>query len=261
MSEALLHSLDARGVATITLNRPERRNAFDDRLIAELTAVLAAYGADPAVRAVVLTGAGKTFSSGGDLEWMRRMADYAFEDNVADARGLGGLMHTLDRLPKPTIALVNGAAYAGGVGLVACCDIAIASATASFCISEVRIGLIPAVICPYVVAAIGPRQARRYFLTAEVLNAERAREIGLVHAVVAPEGLDDAVEAVVGALLLGAPEAEAEAKAMVFAVDRPLTPEVSVHTYQRIAERRASAEGRDGMSAFLEKREPAWRRP
>ena len=261
MSEALLHSLDARGVATITLNRPERRNAFDDRLIAELTAVLAAYGADPAVRAVVLTGAGKTFSSGGDLEWMRRMADYAFEDNVADARGLGGLMHTLDRLPKPTIALVNGAAYAGGVGLVACCDIAIASATASFCISEVRIGLIPAVISPYVVAAIGSRQARRYFITAEVFDAERAREIGLVHAVVAPEELNDAVEAVVAAILLGAPEAEAEAKAMIFAVDRPLTPEVSAHTYQRIAERRASAEGRDGMSAFLEKREPAWRRP
>ena len=261
MSQSLIHDLDARGVATVTLNRPQTHNAFDDVLIAELTQVLAAYGADPQVRVVVLTGAGKSFSAGADLGWMQRMATYAYEENLADAAALATLLHTLDRLPKPTIARVNGAAYGGGVGLAAACDIVIASDRASFCLSEVKLGLIPAVISPYVVAAIGARQSRRYFVTAEVIDAARAREIGLAHETVAPEDLDGAVEKVIAELLQGAPEAQGEAKDLVFAVDRPLTPEIKADTGRRIAHRRASAEAREGLGAFFAKRQPAWRRP
>ena len=260
MTDALIHGIDARGVATVTLNRPEIHNAFDDALIAELTAVLAAYGANPAVRALILTGAGKSFSAGADLGWMKRMAGYSYEENLADAAGLAQLMHTLDRLPKPTIGLINGAAYGGGVGLVACCDIAIASERASFCLSEVKLGILPAAISPYVVAAIGPRQARRYFQTAEVIPADEARRIGLVHEVVPPDQLDAARDKVLGAIFLGAPGAQADAKDLVFTVDRPLTDEVMSETGRRIALRRASEEGREGISAFLTKREPAWRR-
>ena len=260
MTDALIHGIDARGVATVTLNRPEIHNAFDDALIAELTAVLAAYGANPAVRALILTGAGKSFSAGADLGWMKRMAGYSYEENLADAAGLAQLMHTLDRLPKPTIGLINGAAYGGGVGLVACCDIAIASERASFCLSEVKLGILPAAISPYVVAAIGPRQARRYFQTAEVIPADGARRIGLVHEVVPPDQLDAARDRILAAIFQGAPGAQADAKDLVFTVDRPLTDEVMSETGRRIALRRASEEGREGIGAFLAKREPAWRR-
>lgn len=260
MTDALIHGIDARGVATVTLNRPEIHNAFDDALIAELTAVLAAYGANPAVRALILTGAGKSFSAGADLGWMKRMAGYSYEENLADAAGLAQLMHTLDRLPKPTIGLINGAAYGGGVGLVACCDIAIASERASFCLSEVKLGILPAAISPYVVAAIGPRQARRYFQTAEVIPADGARRIGLVHEVVPPDQLDAARDRILAAIFQGAPGAQADAKDLVFTVDRPLTDEVVSETGRRIALRRASEEGREGIGAFLAKREPAWRR-
>ena len=260
MTDALIHGIDARGVATVTLNRPEIHNAFDDALIAELTAVLAAYGANPAVRALILTGAGKSFSAGADLGWMKRMAGYSYEENLADAAGLAQLMHTLDRLPKPTIGLINGAAYGGGVGLVACCDIAIASERASFCLSEVKLGILPAAISPYVVAAIGPRQARRYFQTAEVIPADEARRIGLVHEIVPPDQLDAARDRILAAIFQGAPGAQADAKDLVFTVDRPLTDEVMSETGRRIALRRASEEGREGIGAFLAKREPAWRR-
>lgn len=261
MSDTLIHALDARGVATVTLNRPHLHNAFDDALIAELTGLLAHYGADPAVRAVILTGAGKSFSAGADLGWMKRMADYSYEENLADAAGLARLMHVLDRLPKPTIGLVNGATYGGGVGLVAACDIAIASERASFCLSEVKLGILPAAISPYVVAAIGPRQARRYFQTAEVISAEDARRIGLVHEVVAPDQLEAARDRILAAIFQGAPGAQADAKDLVFTVDRPLTDEVIAETGRRIALRRASDEGREGLGAFLAKREPAWRSP
>ena len=260
MTDALIHTLDARGVATVTLNRPEVHNAFDDALIAELTGLLAHYGADPAVRALILTGAGKSFSAGADLGWMKRMAGYSYEENLADAAGLARLMNVLDRLPKPTIGLINGAAYGGGVGLVACCDIAIASERASFCLSEVKLGILPAAISPYVVAAIGPRQARRYFQTAEVIPADEARRIGLVHEVVAPDRMEAACDRILAAIFQGAPGAQADAKDLVFTVDRPLTDEVKSETGRRIALRRASEEGREGIGAFLAKREPAWRK-
>jgi methylglutaconyl-CoA hydratase len=260
MTEALLQDIDARGVVTVTLNRPELHNAFDDALIAEMTHVLATLGADPAVRAVVLRGHGRSFSAGADLDWMRRMAGYTREQNRKDAEGLARLMHTLDRLPKPVIAAVQGAAYGGGVGLVAACDIAIASDRASFCLSEVKLGLIPSAISPYVVAAIGARQARRYFLTAEVISAARAREIGLVHEVVTPDALDAAVETTLQALFQGAPIAQAEAKDLVFLVaDQAVDEALIAETGKRIAERRVSAEGREGVGAFLGKRPPAWR--
>lgn len=260
MSDALIHALDARGVATVTLNRPHLHNAFDDALIAELTDVLTAHGENPAVRAVILTGAGKSFSAGADLGWMKRMAGYSHEENLADAAGLARLMHVLDRLPKPTIGLINGAAYGGGVGLVAACDIVLASERATFCLSEVKLGILPAAISPYVVAAIGPRQARRYFQTAEVIAAEDARRIGLVHEIVPPEQLGAACEKILAAIFQGAPGAQADAKDLVFTVDRPLTGEVIAETGRRIALRRASEEGREGIGAFLAKREPAWRK-
>jgi len=260
MTDALIHSLDSRGVATVTLNRPEIHNAFDDALIAELTEVLAAYGENRAVRALILTGAGKSFSAGADLGWMKRMAGYSYEENLADAAGLARLMNVLDRLPKPTIGLINGAAYGGGVGLVACCDIVIASERASFCLSEVKLGILPAAISPYVVAAIGPRQARRYFQTAEVISADEARRIGLVHDVVAPDQMAATRDKILAAIFQGAPGAQADAKDLVFTVDRPLTDEVMSETGRRIALRRASEEGREGIGAFLAKREPAWRK-
>lgn len=259
MQTVVLKQIDERGIATITLNRADRHNAFDDILIAELTEVLVECGAAPEVRAVVLTGAGASFSSGADLGWMRRSADYSFEANVTDAEALARLMKTLDRLPKPTIAAVNGAAYGGGVGLVACCDVAIAVPQATFCLSEVKLGLIPAVIAPYLLAAIGARQARRYFLTAEPFSASKAQELGLVHITTPDDGLAAAVEQAVAALLQGGPAAQSDAKDLIFAVDRPLDDAVIAHTARRIAERRASAEGREGLTAFLDRRPASWR--
>ena len=260
MSSTCLETVDDRGVATLTLNRPDRHNAFDDALIAELTACLSRLGSDPAVRAVVLASSGRSFSAGADLEWMRRMAAQSFNANLADAAGLAELMHTLDRLPKPTIALVQGAAYGGGVGLVACCDVAIASERASFCLSEVKLGLTPATISPYVVSAIGARWARRLFQTAEVLTAVRAREIGLVHEVVPEAGLAAAAEEMLRAVLQGAPGAQADAKALVFLCEgRATDTALREETGRRIALRRASAEGQEGIAAFLDHRPPAWR--
>lgn len=256
----LIEAVDARGVATLTLNRPDRHNAFDDVLIAALTAALDRLGADPLVRAVVLAGAGRSFSAGADLGWMRRMAGYSEAENVADAAALAHMLHTLDRLPKPTLALVHGPAYGGGVGLVACCDIALAAERAQFCLTEVRLGLTPATISPYVVAAIGARQARRWFTTAEPIPAARALAIGLVHEVVPEAELAGARDRVLDALLQGAPGAQADAKALAFlpegrAVDAGLREE----TGRRIAARRASPEGREGVAAFLERRAPSWR--
>jgi methylglutaconyl-CoA hydratase len=257
---AIQQHTDARGIATLTLNRPERHNAFDDALIAELTAALHALAADAAVRAVVLASTGRSFSAGADLEWMRRMAGHSFAENVADAAGLAAMLHTLDRLPKPTVALVQGPAYGGGVGLVACCDIAIASESASFCLTEVKLGLTPATISPYVVNAIGTRHARRCFTTAEVIPATHARAIGLVHEVVPADGLAQAGENVLAALLQGAPGAQAAAKDLVFLCEgRAVDAALAEQTSHRIAERRASDEGREGIAAFLGKRAPAWR--
>ncbi len=254
-----LEAIDEAGVARVTLNRPEVHNAFNDDLIAELTAALMRLEQDPEVRAVVLAAEGKSFSAGADLNWMKRMAGYSEEENRADARGLAGLMRTLNELAKPTIALVQGAAYGGGVGLVACCDIAIAATRASFCLSEVKLGLIPAVISPYVIAAIGERASRRYFVTAERFDAETALRLALVQEVVAPEELEAAGRRVLEALLAGGPEAQAAAKRLVRDMaGRPIDDALVEDTARRIAEVRAGGEAREGVSAFLEKRRPSF---
>ncbi|CAL8969157.1 2,3-dehydroadipyl-CoA hydratase [Rhodoplanes serenus] len=261
MSSTFQEAVDARGIARLTLDRPDRHNAFDDALIADLTAALRRLGNDARVRAVVLASRGRSFSAGADLDWMRRMATLSFEANLKDARGLAELMHTLDRVPKPTVALVQGAAYGGGVGLVACCDVAIASERASFGLSEVKLGLTPATISPYVIAAIGARWARRLFQTAEVISALRAKDIGLVHEVVPEDALEAAGETALSAILQGAPGAQADAKDLVFLCQgRSLDGALGEETCRRIALRRASGEGREGIAAFLDKRPPAWRR-
>jgi methylglutaconyl-CoA hydratase len=260
MSDILL-STDARGIATLTLNRPALRNAFDDALIRDLTDAFGRAAGDTSIRALILTGAGSAFSAGGDLTWMRRMAGYSEAENYADAMALAGMLRALDTLPKPTIARVNGAAFAGGVGLICCCDVTVAAASAIFSISEVRLGLVPATIGPYVVAAIGARAARRYCLTAETFSAEIAHGIGLVHEVVPADELDPAVERVVASLLQGAPGAQGRAKRLIAEVNaRAIDAEVMALTAHTIADARASTEGREGVAAFLEKRPPAWRR-
>lgn len=259
MASSLTVDVDARGVATVTLDRPALHNAFDDALIAALTDALRSLGRDEAVRVVVLAARGKSFSAGADLDWMRRTAGYSREENLRDAEALAALMRTLDGLPRPTVAVVQGPAYGGGVGLVACCDVAVASTAATFCLSEVRLGLAPAVISPYVVAAIGPRAARRYALTAERFDAAEARRLGLVHEAVAPEALEAAAGRIVAALLAGGPRAVAAAKSLLARVARaPLDDGLVAETAERIAALRASEEGREGLSAFLEKRTPGW---
>lgn len=259
MTATILTDCNATGVATLTLNRPALHNAFDDQLIAELTTALQRLAADTGVRAVVLAAHGKSFSAGADLNWMRRMAGYSEAENFQDAMALAELLRTLDGLAKPTIAKVQGAAYGGGVGLVACCDIAIAAETATFRLSEVALGLIPAVISPYLVNAIGERQARRYFLTAERFTAQNAQRIGLVHEVVSPEALDDTVADRLKILAGNGPAAMAAAKTLARAVSRgPLDAAMVEDTARRTAAVRASAEGREGITAFLDKRRPAW---
>ncbi len=251
--------ITAAGVATLTLNRFELHNAFDDRLIAALTLELQELQADPTVRVVVLAAAGKSFSAGADLNWMRRMAGYSWEENLADAQVLAELMRTLNYLSKPTIARVQGAAYGGGVGLVSCCDIAIAADTAVFSLSEVKLGLIPAVISPYVVSAIGARQARRYFLTGERFSAREAQRIGLIHEVTPAEVLDEAVQAVLADLAGSGPVAMSAAKDLIDRVGRGAIDAAMIEdTAQRIATIRTGAEGREGLTAFLEKRQPGW---
>lgn len=259
MDNYLLTDINDSGVATLTMNRPEVHNAFDDRLITEFICKLKELQANPQVRLLVLAASGKSFSAGADLGWMRRMADYSHSENLQDARQLAELMKCLDRFSKPTIAKVQGAAYGGGVGLVACCDMVIASDRASFCLSEVKLGLMPAVISPYVVAAIGTRHARRYFLSAERFAAEQAQRLNLVHEVVKPEQLDARVAEYCALLLKNSPAAMAAAKELIAAVGRGPIDEIMIQdTAERIANTRASAEGRDGLSAFFEKRQPNW---
>lgn len=253
--------VDSRGVATVMLNRPEVHNAFNAELIAELSAALAGFASDAGVRAVVIAGAGKSFSAGADLTWMRLTAGYSADENRADALLAAQLMRALDELPKPAIARVHGAALGGGVGLVACCDIAVATESAVFGLSEVRLGIVPAVISPYVVAAIGARNARRFFLTGERFPAEEARRVGLVHEVVAGADLDTAIGRYLDAILASGPVAVASAKRLISEVaGRPIDDAVSATIADRIAALRASEEGREGIAAFLEKRPPAWRK-
>jgi len=249
------------GVATITLDRPSVHNAFDDALIAELTAALLACEGDAAVRAVVLTGAGASFSAGADLNWMRGMAAASEDDNRADSLRLATLMRTLNFLSKPTIARVNGAAYGGGVGLVACCDVAIGVEGAKFSLSEVKLGLVPAVISPYVIAAIGARQARRLFVSGEVFEAQAAARIGLLHECVAADQLDASVERCLHFLAKGGPVAQREAKQLALRMSG-MTLEsaaaVDAENAALIARLRVSAEGQLGLSAFLDKRPAQW---
>jgi methylglutaconyl-CoA hydratase len=247
------------GCATLTMNRPDVHNAFDDQLIVQLTQRLRELEGDPHVRVVVLAAEGRSFSAGADLNWMERMARYSEAENLRDAVALADLMHTLSALRKPTVGRVQGAAYGGGVGLVACCDIAVASTSASFSLSEVRLGLIPAVISPHVIAAIGERQARRYFLTAERFDAAEALRIGLLHAVVDEAKLDAIVQGIVEQLLKGGPKAQAAAKDLIGAVvNRPVDRALVEDTAERIARIRVTPEGREGIAAFLEKRSPSW---
>lgn len=255
--EKLQVSLDGE-VGRIRLTNPEKHNAFDDGLIADLTEAFAAMGAETGVRVVVMESEGKSFSAGADLNWMKRVAEYSFEENVRDAGALAEMLKVINFLPKPVVGKIQGAAFGGGVGLVSCCDIAVGSERASFCLSEVKLGLIPSAISPYVVAAIGGRAARRYFQTAERFDAQTALRLGLLHDVVAEESLDETVEDIVSALLACGPVATAEAKDLAFAVDGPITEEVIEDTVHRIARLRATEEAREGMSAFLEKRSASW---
>lgn len=246
-------------VARVRLTNPDKHNAFDDELIRGLTGAFLLLGGSEDVRVVVLESEGKSFSAGADLNWMKRMAGYDYAENKADAMALAKLLNVINYLPKPTVALVQGAAFGGGVGLVAACDIAIGTERALFSLSEVKLGLIPGVISPYVVDAIGQRAARRYFQTAERFSAAEAHRLGLLHEVVADEvALAEAGARVIDALLTVGPKATAEAKDLVFAVDRPLTEDVIEDTAERIARVRASDEGKEGVGAFLEKRKPAW---
>jgi methylglutaconyl-CoA hydratase len=245
-------------VAYLTLNRPEVHNAFDDRMIAELLDALGAVRGNNHVRALVLQSNGKNFSAGADLGWMRSMAAKDYDENMADAGELSRLMQELDELPKPTIALVQGAAFGGAVGLAACCDIALAAPASSFCLSEVKIGLIPAVISPYVMRAMGTRQARRYMVTAERFGAEIAQQIGLVHDVV--DDLQTAVRPLLDTLVGNSPAAVTAAKQLALDIDQqPLNAATRRVTIERIAAIRVSAEGQEGLSAFLEKRAPNWK--
>ena len=249
------------GVAWITLNRPEVRNAFDDALIASLKNCFSELEADRSTRIVVLAGNGPAFCAGADLNWMKRMAGYGYEENLADARSLADMLAALDRLPKPTIARVHGAAFAGGTGLVAACDIAIGTPQAKFCFSEAKLGLSPATISPYVMRAIGERAARRYFLTAEVFDAAEACRIGLLSSCVSSNQLDSSVEEIIKHLLAGGSEAHAKIKELIRAVGgRAVDAALVADTARRIAEIRVSPEGREGIASFLEKRKPSWGR-
>ena len=260
----MTHSIlsERRGaIAWLTLNRPQIHNAFDDVLIAELTQALMQVDADPAVHAVVLSGAGASFSAGADLNWMRGMAAASEQENRDDSLRLAKLMRTLQFLSKPTLARVNGAAYGGGVGLVACCDIAIGVDTARFALSEVKLGLVPAVISPYVIAAIGLREARRLFVTGDVFDAATAARIGLLHAVVPATGLDEAIEGQLELLAKAGPQARREAKRLVLrmgGVDLVQAERIDQTNAELIARLRVSAEGQQGLGAFLDKRAPVW---
>lgn len=252
--------VDARGVAAVTLNRPDKHNAFDAPMISALTSTLKTLDRDHAVRLVLLTGAGNSFCAGADLSAMRSIAQASERDNVQDALRLGELLATLDGLSKPSVARVNGNAFGGGVGLVACCDIAIACLDSRLALTEVRFGIVPAMISPYVVAAIGARQARRYMLTGESLSAEAAHRIGLVHEFASAEALDACVNRVIESLLKGGPEAQREVKELIREVKSlPTLDESARHaTAQRLARLRASEEGQEGLNAFLEKRAARW---
>jgi methylglutaconyl-CoA hydratase len=246
-------------VATVTLNRPEVRNAFNQAAIAELALAFDELGRNEIVRAIVLAANGPAFCAGGDLNWMKQMAGYSDAENLEDATRLADMLRTIYLCPKPVVAKIQGDCYAGGMGLAAACDIAVAAEEANFCLSEVKLGLIPATISPYVIKAMGENAARRYFLTAERFSAAEAHRIGFVHELVAADALDASVAAIVKALVSNSPNAVQQAKALVRDVaGRPVDNSLLADTARRIAAIRASQEGREGVASFLEKRKPSW---
>jgi methylglutaconyl-CoA hydratase len=258
MSPALTVAVQDR-IARITLNRPEVRNAFNDELIAQLRVAFEEVGQRADVRVVVLAAAGPAFCAGGDLNWMRRMADYTRDDNLADAEQLSAMLQAIYTCPKPTVARVQGDVFAGGVGLVSACDMVVSVDSATYCLSEVKLGLIPATISPYVVRAMGARAAHRYCLTAERFSAAEAHRIGLVHEVVAVDALDATVDTLTKALCSAGPDAVRACKRLLHDVaEREINAQLMAHTVASIADIRASAEGREGVQSFLDKRKPNW---
>ena len=255
----VITQIDSRGIAQVILNNPDKHNAFDDQMIIQLTNAFNALAANANVRIMLLKSEGKSFSAGADLEWMKRMASYSYQQNLNDARALAAMLKALHQMPIPTIARVQGAAFGGAVGLISCCDIAVASSKASFALSEVKIGLVPSTISPYVIAAIGERHAKRYFMTAERFDANTALQISLVHEAVEEQFLDDKVEQLITAILSNGPEAVVAAKQLVFAVSgKAIDSSLIEHTCEVIAGIRVSAQGQEGLSAFLDKRKPHW---
>ena len=258
MSTALSIAYDG-AVARITLSQPEVRNAFSDEVIAEITAAFLEVGNRPEVRAVVLAAQGPAFCAGANLNWMRRMADYTREENISDAGKLAEMLRVIYECPKPTLARVQGDVYAGGMGLVAACDMAVSVDTAGFCLSEVKLGLIPATISPYVIRAMGARAAHRYFLTAERFDAAEALRTGFVHAVVAPDQLDAKVDELARAITVASPDAVRACKKLVQDVaERDINAQLIAATVEGIADIRASEQGREGVQSFLQKRKPGW---
>ena len=256
MAKTVTLSIDSRGIARITIARPERKNAFDAALIAEMAATVGQV--DPAARAVVLQSEGDAFCAGADVEWMRGMADYSLDDNIADSKALAAMFRALYDLEMPLVARVQGAAIGGGAGLVAVADIAVASTEASFAFTETRLGILPAVVSPYVVRKIGPARATALFVTGSRIDAERAHEIGLVERLAEPPDLDAAVGRVLDAIASGGPKAVNTAKRLVREVEGRRIDEVTDLTVKRIAEIRVSHEGQEGLRAFLERRDPHW---
>jgi methylglutaconyl-CoA hydratase len=251
-------TVNGKEVITITLNRPDIHNPFDEKMITELTGCFSRIS--PTARAVVITGAGKSFCAGADLNWMKRMGQHSLEQNLADAEKLSAMFQALEAIPVPTIARVNGAAFGGGAGLVCACDIAVASEEAKLSLSEVRLGLVPGVISPYVLDRIGPKKAARLFMTGERLKAKDACNLGLVDIVVEQGGLDKAIEDVISMIMSGGPDAVKACKRLARTGAQMPREEFRKHCISEIANARASPEGKEGVTAFLEKREPAWRK-
>lgn len=259
LSDKVLFDLDEQGVATVTLNNAEKHNAFDDEIIKQLLAIFTHIAKRSDIKVMVLASKGKSFSAGADLGWMKRMASYSYDDNLTDANALAAMLKALNFMPQPSIAKIQGAAFGGAVGLASCCDIVIASNKASFCLSEVKLGLIPATISPYVVSAIGLKASRRYFQTAERFFADKAMHLGLVDEVVELDALDEAVETMTTSLLANGPLAMRQAKQLAFDVAyKDISDTLVADTSERIAAIRVSDEGQEGLSAFFEKRRPSW---
>ena len=257
--DKVITQIDSRGIARVILNNPDKHNAFDDQMLIQLTEAFEAVATNSDVRIMLLQSEGKSFSAGADLGWMKRMARYSYQQNLSDAHALAAMLKALHQMPIPTIARVQGAAFGGALGLISCCDIAVASSKASFALSEVKIGLVPSTISPYVIAAIGERHAKRYFMTAERFDANTALQISLVHEAVEERFLDDKVEQLITMILSNGPEAVVAAKQLVFAISgKAINSSLIEHTCEVIAGIRVSAQGQEGLNAFLDKRKPHW---